>query len=81
MTIPELELVVGESGKMAKSQADLARELNEEHRHAGNDSEMLAAQWMQVKILAEIALQLKVANDMNNEKQNPLPALRRGLDV
>ena len=64
MTIPDLELVVEQSGKMAKTNADLANELDEEHRHAGNDNQNLAAQWMQVKMLGEIALQLRVMNQM-----------------
>lgn len=61
MTIEQLQEVVDESGKFAQRRSDDA----EYRARSGGESEMLSAeacQWMRVKMLAEIARQLAVAN-------------------
>lgn len=56
MTVDKLVEAVTESGLCAMRKAD-----------KGNDEQ--AAQWMQVKMLAEIALQLRLMNDGNGARQ------------
>lgn len=63
MTIEGLQIVVTESGKLAESLMDMPGEATVRLGCGPT------AEWMQVKMLAEIALQLRVMNDGNGAKQ------------
>ncbi len=62
MTIESLQQVIDESGRAAQVIAEAPSQ-----DHVANEA--AAAQWMQVKMLAEIALQLRVMNDGNGARQ------------
>ncbi len=68
MTAESIQLVVTEAGKFAKQRADDSC-LRAQNGGSGETLSSESAQWMQVKMLAEIALQLRVMNDGQGAKQ------------